>query len=173
MEIERQCVNFKLCEGSAWLNTDLCVPCERFEWGKLTIFESNQKCTRCHNLATMEVVFPTHCDHSICLSCFKFIMYWDEANYHVSEETFDCPPCPNGCRNPVVGPQCWCLEYDEVKDKWRTDFPNKSKQHSYHENHLIETIPYPTKQCPTCHKEYSGIVKYPYTVVSKVYTNVE
>ena len=50
-------------------------------------------------------------------------------NCYLSPIPYGCPPCPNRCRNPIKGPQCYCEEYDSVKDEWCKNNPEQYKKY--------------------------------------------
>ena len=87
-------------------------------------------------------------------------MFFDETRYHLSHESFGCPPCPNGCVNPLRGKQCYCIAYDEIIEKWEKDFPVKSDLYGIYEDMSIrrgestEGSVFGSKKCPCCRVIY-------------------
>jgi hypothetical protein len=72
---------------------------------------------------------------------------------------FGCPPCPNGCINPVKGKQCYCVNYDEILKQWEQEKPEQYKEYSDAENLSIELSEttagsvFSSKKCPLCRKK--------------------
>jgi hypothetical protein len=85
-------------------------------------------------------------------------MFWDESRHHISPVPYGCPPCPNGCTNPIRGTQCYCYEYDPVQEQWEKDFPVQFQKWNDDEHESIETpLDNPTfasKKCPFCRRMY-------------------
>jgi hypothetical protein len=142
------CVNALVC-GSEWEGEgprpgeDTCMTCgpwfkmNGFGFGKLDIDETPIECPICTETEP-SVRFP-QCTHRVCPGCFRDIMFWDETRHHLDPLPYGCPPCPNGCENPPRGSQCYCDEYDSVKDQWKKDFPVQFQKYNDDENESIET----------------------------------
>ena len=106
------------------------------------------------------MLFPTNCSHSFCIECCKNLLFWDETRYHLSPEPYGCPPCPNGCINPIKGKQCYCDEYTELQDNWEIENPVQWKKWNKAE-HLsidlsIEDVgsSFGKRICPLCREKY-------------------
>ena len=161
-----KCKNYDLCENILpldwWKNkaTYLCISCDIFGWKELEFKECIEECVVCNETGNKQVKFPANCGHSFCVSCSKNILFWDETRYHLSQVPFGCPPCPNGCINPIKGKQCYCEDYDEILDQWKEEYPDKYKEYNDAENlsiELSETISgsvFGSRICPLCRKKY-------------------
>lgn len=81
-------------------------------WQRLEFIDATEPCAVCLESKERAVKFP-FCTHYFCTDCTFRILYGrSEEDYHLSPVPFGCPPCPNGCVNPVRGEQCGCLEYN-------------------------------------------------------------
>ena len=73
---------------------------------------------------------------------------------------YGCPPCPNGCKNPEKGRQCYCEEYDKIIDQWKDFSPVNFDEWIYNERFSIdkeednEGSIYGSAKCPICRKTY-------------------
>jgi hypothetical protein len=98
------------------------------------------------------------CSHWLCVKCSREIIYRDETRYHLDPRPFGCPPCPNGCNNPVRGKQCYCEEYDAVQDAWGSEFPVECKIWIDCEHLSIESDhtdnSYGSRKCPVCRRSW-------------------
>lgn len=112
-----QCKNYNLCGevlvSSASKARCLCAGCY-MDWGRgLEFREAPAECPVCFETkASMK--FPGSCDHWFCCSCIHAVVYGLEIEPGVSPVLFGCQPCPNGCSNPDIGPQCNCEEYQPI-----------------------------------------------------------
>lgn len=162
------CVNELVC-GNKWEGEEGPLPGENtcmtcgpwfktggFGFGKLDIDETPVECAICTETKP-SVRFP-QCTHRVCTGCFRDIMFRDETRHHLDPMLYGCPPCPNGCKNPPRGTQCYCEEYDAVQDQWKEDFPGEFRRWNDDEHESIGTpIDNPTlasKRCPFCRREY-------------------
>ena len=106
------------------------------------------------------VRFP-QCKHRVCPTCFREIMFWDETRHHMSSVPFGCPPCPNGCSNPVKGKQCNCDEYSTVQEQWKLEHPARYAEWEVEEQRNIESPrdneAYASKKCPFCRATYDRL----------------
>lgn len=115
--------------------------------------------------------FPANCGHWICVDCMYDLVFRDESVYHLSPVPFGCLPCPNGCVNPKRGKQCYCKEYDEIRDLWEKDYPDEFEQYNDAENMSIdigEIEPgsvFGSESCPLCQKTYEKIPKQPGEII--------
>jgi hypothetical protein len=168
-----KCKNYYLCETILpkwWYDCKgkyLCTNCDIFDWKELEFRDcpENEECAVCIE-SNRQVKFPANCGHWFCCECSRDILFWDENRYHLSPEPYGCPPCPNGCENPIRGRQCDCYEYfgdDEnpgVIQKWATEHPEEFEKYNddTHESlELSETTPgsvFNSKKCPLCRKMY-------------------
>ena len=162
-----KCKNYELCKAILppdWWEikaTYLCMNCEIFAFNELEFRKSNEECVICFTTNyEQQVKFPTNCDHWFCVSCSRNILFWDETRYHLSPVLFGCPPCPNECINPEKGKQCYCEEYDKIRDAWEQEYPLEYTKYNDAEDlsiNLSETIPgsiFSSKKCPLCNKKY-------------------
>ena len=180
MADEISCVNAAVCEH-AWpegfheMNgNDTCMTCGPwfkfggFGWGKLDIDDTPVTCAVC--LDTLPSVKLPQCTHRLCFQCFRDIMFWDEARYHLSPVPFGCPPCPNGCENPEKGHQCGCDEhydYDfDISDsenksvvaEWKRESPLQYEAWIDAEDDSIEMgtdDSFGSAVCPLCRAKYT------------------
>jgi hypothetical protein len=161
-----KCKNYELCTHilpQDWYEhfaNYLCMTCDMFGWRELEFRETQEECIVCNETTHKQVKFPTNCGHWFCVSCSRNILFWDETRYHLSPVPYGCPPCPNGCINPIRGRQCYCIDYDEIKDKWEEEYPEKYEEYNNAENLSIELSEetsgsiYSSKKCPLCRKKY-------------------
>ena len=166
-----KCKNYELCQCSLMLDhfkmvaNYLCTHCgdwfkiSGFGWNELEFKDCNEECDVCSENVNRKLKFPTNCGHWFCISCSRKILFYDASRYHINPVLYGCPPCPNNCVNPDKGPQCGCVEYDEILDKWEKDFPDKYTEWNDVETESIEIgdesgSTYGTCKCPLCRKEY-------------------
>jgi hypothetical protein len=168
-----KCKNYKLCQHILppdhyeMLANYLCMSCGDwfkiggFGWNELEFRETEEECVVCKEINYTQVKFPSNCGHWFCISCSRNILFWDESKYHLSSVPYGCPPCPNGCNNPVKGKQCYCEEYDEIQNDWEQEHPDKYKEWNDAEHisiELSETEPgsvFGSKKCPLCRQKYT------------------
>jgi hypothetical protein len=168
-----KCKNYNLCQNVLpkwWYDckgTYLCTNCDIFEWYELEFRDcpENEECYVCFGLEK-QVKCPANCSHWFCCNCSRDILFWDETRYHLSPEPYGCPPCPNGCINPIRGKQCDCYEYfgdDEnpgIIQIWSSENPEQYEKYNNAQNESIElsetTIGsvFGSKKCPLCRKAY-------------------
>ena len=156
------CVNVAVCGNDSCGDENTCMTCgswfkiSGFGFGKLDIASASGDCNICSNAMSFDVRFP-QCSHRVCVQCFKDIMLFDETRQHLGKVPFGCPPCPNGCSNPVKGRQCYCEEYDAIQEAWECDHPGEHKVWNDEEN---KSIGKPTDDaygkaiCPFCREKY-------------------
>ena len=170
-----KCKNYELCEQIVPLDHHkyhgnyFCMDCGDwfkiggFGWNELEFRVKKEECIVCNEICTTQLKFPTNCGHWFCVSCSRNILFWDETRYHLSPEPYGCPPCPNGCVNPVRGRQCYCEEYDDIKDKWEKEQPIKFNEWNDAENESIELSEtdcgsvFGSRKCPLCRKKYERL----------------
>jgi hypothetical protein len=104
--------------------------------------------------------FPTNCGHSFCIECCRNLLFWNETRYHLSPEPYGCPPCPNGCINPIKGKQCYCEEYTELQDNWEIENYEQWKKWNDAEHLSIEhsadnETTFGKRICPLCREKYN------------------
>ena len=176
------CVNAGVCGSRKWTDEetefnhgqDTCMTCgpwfkvAGFGWGTLDIDSTPMECSVC--LHTEPSVKLPQCTHRLCVQCFRDIMLWDECRSHLNPVTYGCPPCPQGCVNPNKGRQCYCDEYDPVRETWECTHPLEFKAYNDAENQSIDTPTddtYGKAKCPFCrtvynrkrHGHYTGYAK--------------
>ena len=161
-----KCKNYELCEhilSPDWFSCNgnyICISCDMFGWKELEFEENAEECVVCNETGNKQLKFPANCGHWFCTPCSRNILFWDETRYHLSPVSFGCPPCPNGCINPIKGKQCYCENYDEVLDRWEQEHPQQYKEYNDAENvsvELSETTKgsvFSSKKCPLCRKKY-------------------
>ena len=171
-----RCHNYKLCENivsrrHVEINGNyICMICNLFGWGKLVFKEEpEQQCGVCLEKTPIHLKFPADgCSHFICVKCSREILFWDESLFQLSPEPFGCPPCPNGCYNPVRGYQCSCETYVSMDDpennpsvieKWKKEEPEQYKEWNENQEFSVElgSDTYSlrsNKRCPFCRKQY-------------------
>ena len=166
-----KCKNYELCKNTVPLDhykyhgNYFCMTCGDwfkcggFGWNELEFREKNEECVVCTEIKSIQLKFPTNCGHWFCVPCSRNILFWDERRYHLSPDPYGCPPCPNGCTNPVKGYQCDCEEYDEIKDKWEKEQPLKFNEWNEAENESIKLSEtdngsvFGSRKCPLCRKK--------------------
>lgn len=167
-----KCKNYELChhtlppEHYEYHANYLCMTCGDwfkvggFGWNELEFRVGEEECVVCNEISNKQLKFPANCGHYFCISCSRNILFWDETRYHLSPIPYGCPPCPNGCVNPERGKQCYCEEYDEIKEEWELEQPDKYKEWDDAEClsiELSETISgsvFGSQKCPLCRKKY-------------------
>ena len=140
---------------------DTCMACGPwfkaggFGFGRLDIATAKNECPICLDDVADDVRFP-QCKHRVCPPCFRKIMFYDECRRHLSPVPYGCPPCPVGCENPVRGVQCYCNDYDAVKDAWEASDPAASAIWHDAECASLEAPDgsFGTKACPLCRTKY-------------------
>ena len=161
-----RCVNYEFCGNDRvpGMGSECCMGCGSwfkggFRWDKLTIVDSTTECDVCMNVCARKLLFPANCGHSFCLPCSRQILYYNESTYFLSPVTYGCPPCPNGCENPVRGKQCDCIEYDSVQNAWEQANPDDFTRWNDAQNASIDhgetNEIYGRGACPLCRKKYS------------------
>ena len=173
-----KCRNYDLCkyilspDNFESFQTYLCGQCNYWfkpdEYGcnKLQFRESEEECAVCTETGIKQVKFPANCGHWFCVSCSSNILFWDETRYHLQMSQFGCPPCPNGCINPIKGKQCYCDDYYNIINKWKDDEPSSFKIWYDAEEtsvRLSETTPgsvFHSLKCPLCRKKYDRNTLY-------------
>lgn len=164
-EIGIKCKNFNLCKNYIpdwWFDckgTYLCTNCDGIFGIELNFREIDEECPICLEKSKYQAQFPS-CPHWFCTKCLKKLFFWNELRYHISPIPYGCPPCPNGCSNPVRGKQCGCLEYDPIIEQWSKEFPKKFEEWNKNEHSSIfmgETGPssFYSKTCPICRKKHN------------------
>ena len=163
------CPNFKMCGEIApfWLldcHGGFCnLGCNLL--GQVVSKDNveNDECPVCSEVPPHFIKFPA-CDHYFCKDCTRKIwMGLGEIHYHLSPVPFGCPPCPNGCDNPIRGVQCGCHEFwsaddkkaDEplgVRNKWEIEHPDQFEAFNEADEQLFWTPDpnYGTQKCPLC-----------------------
>jgi hypothetical protein len=156
-----KCLNYKLCKSTLpkwWIDCKaqfLCTPCDELNLGELNFVDCGETCPVCLNENQVCLIFPK-CGHQHCTSCSKSILFWDETRYHLSQVPYGCPPCPNGCINPIKGKQCYCEEYYLIQDEWEHEHPEQWSEWNDDDTNSIElseTTPgsvFNTKKCSVC-----------------------
>jgi hypothetical protein len=127
-----QCVNFELCETNTNSHNSLCKNCRL--WGEIPIISKNKKqqCYVCNEMVNKKMIFPTNCGHDYCIDCTRYMLFCGETSvFNISPEPYGCPPCPNGCSNPMIGNQCTCLLYNDVIEEWWNENKDKAEEFIY------------------------------------------
>jgi len=130
-------------------------------WQRLEFKDATEPCSVCLEQKDRVVKFP-FCTHYFCIDCTWAVLHGHgESDSHLSPVPYGCPPCPNGCENPIRGVQCYCLEYfnndeDEgplgVIQQWETSNPEayetymSSWRWTCGGNHPV----YGSGKCPLC-----------------------
>jgi hypothetical protein len=129
-------------------------------WQRLEFKDATERCSVCFEQKDRAVKFP-YCTHYFCIDCTWVVLHghW-ESEYHLSPVPYGCPPCPNGCVNPVQGKQCYCLEYDNpdmddagVIQQWKTINPETYATYKEAETASIDAGKHPvygSGKCPLC-----------------------
>ena len=159
-----RCKNYELCgEGLPdwWYGCKgcyLCMGCIMLFERELTFDTREEECPVC--LSNEKSQIQQNCGHWMCVSCAKVIYYWDEEKYHISPIPYGCPPCPNGCEQPLRGPSCNCEEFTNentgVIEIWSREYPqqftdwNTDEQTSVALGELNSGSAVGTRKCPLC-----------------------
>lgn len=160
----KHCTNHELCEGESIEGiSEFCMSCGSwfkvagFGWNKLTFVDCDEECLICSEHCNKKLMFPTNCGHSFCIPCCKNLLFGKHGMYDLSYQPYGCPPCPNGCKNPIKGPQCGCEEYDPIIDNWQFTKPAQFKRWSDAQDLSYQTgdnSSYGKSTCPLCRKKY-------------------
>jgi len=164
-ETESKCENHELCNHNIdpYSGSPFCITCGSwfsaggFGWDKLTFIDCDEECPVCYEQCNRKLMFPTNCGHSFCIKCSKDILFYDESRYHLSQVPYGCPPCPNGCENPIREQQCQCEEYSAIQNIWEQNDPELYKLWYDNED---DSINEPTEEvygraiCPLCRSKY-------------------
>ncbi len=144
--------DFPKCIGNCHQNR--CINCDII-FGNIDLVFSEQSnmCDICY-ISNQQVKLPD-CSHYTCIECFKQIYFFDETKYYLNPEKYGCPSCPNDCNNPDRGTQCYCEEYDSIKDTWAKDFPEQYENWNNDEDNSINNITnlHGHGKCPFCRSE--------------------
>ena len=168
----RPCTNHEFCNGTApgqGINSQYCMTCGSwfkvggFGWDRLTIVDNTDgDCVICFQPCARKLIFPAGCGHSFCLNCSRDILLFDETRYGLSPVPFGCPPCPNGCVNPVRGKQCYCYEYDPVQEQWKNEQLGdwtrwNTAEHASIDHSNDDADAFGSGRCPLCRTKYERI----------------
>lgn len=143
-----KCRNFEFCGEVVpewWWSSKgryLCSGCY-MDWCRKLEFREPAECPVCLEVKP-QMKFPGNCNHWFCCSCVNAVVYGLEVVPATSPVRFGCPPCPNGCTNPVIGPQCNCEEYKVILNLWKN---NRDYQFFIEMN---TTYIEATDKCPLC-----------------------
>ena len=150
-----KCKNYQFCGQVLpewWWESKgkyLCINCD-ISWCRELEFREPAECPVCYE-TKVQVKFPGTCEHWFCCSCTNAVVYGKEIVPGVSPVPFGCPPCPNGCVNPGIGPQCNCVEYDPVLEQWED---SNDPGFAIYNDFIDANVEYTeaTKKCPLCRK---------------------
>ena len=150
-----KCKNYQFCGQVLpewWWESKgkyLCINCD-ISWCRELEFREPAECPVCYE-TKVQVKFPGTCEHWFCCSCTNVVVYGKEIVPGVSPVPFGCPPCPNGCVNPGIGPQCNCVEYDPVLEQWED---SNDPGFAIYNDFIDANVEYTeaTKKCPLCRK---------------------
>ena len=170
----KKCPNFELCNTTApdwylgfW--EGYCMSCYiSFGPKTLEFRDTPELCVICLDTKRRELKFPADCGHWFCISCSINIIFWEPTKYCLSPVPYGCPPCPNGCKNPLRGVQCNCVEFYNntatffcdfdkgpgVIQKWDRKHPDQYQKWIDKES-ISFKIPigaYANRTCPLCRK---------------------
>lgn len=111
------------------------------------------QCIFCKKDCYHQTILISDCGHSFCVGCS--IHFYEDL--HLSQEFYGCPPCPNGCKNPKSGFQCYCEEYDPIKNHWIKTNPSQYHQwvaeetlYKYKYNYKDKNDIATAFNCPVC-----------------------
>lgn len=123
-----RCPNFDICKAwvprSVFMESDcaLCPMCRKTFGSVIQCSVETLICPVCY--AFEKLAHIPACGHSLCTRCiYKIAFPKDEDCYHLDPRPYGAPPCPNACRNPRRGVQCYCIEYDVLLDAWGVSEP--------------------------------------------------
>ena len=155
------CPNKEFCKSDLrddyYAHFTHCINCRIANFGTLQIHDAVEACIVCGGLER-QLKFPnSECTHSFCLACSRNIILWNETRYHLNPCNYGCPPCPNGCENPDKGTQCYCVEYDAIKDAWEIEHPDNYKRYDSDERDAIDAgeplgSAFASRTCPLCRR---------------------
>jgi hypothetical protein len=157
-EIAIKCKNFDLCEALLpmwWWDCKgcyICTWCDMTFGGPVIFKEVKDECAICLETTIKQAQITAHCSHWFCVPCARKLLGCDEEflkRYELSMVPYGCPPCPNGCTNPVQGVQCHCKEYTEIYDQWCEECPEQSHKHCIDEELSVDSNK-PSRRCPLC-----------------------
>jgi len=156
------CKNFEFCQNETILEIDseFCMTCGSwfkggFGWDALTFIDVSDECIICMNLCKRKIMFPTKCGHSFCIPCSYNLLIEDKTKYHLSPVPYGCPPCPNGCDNPIEGTQCYCEEYDDIINiYWGIQKSEEFIRWANAETVSLAQTTYGKGVCPLCRNKY-------------------
>ena len=149
-----KCKNYEFCgvvlPDELWWQCRgkyICADCDA-NWCRELEFGEPAECPVCYE-TKVQLKFPGSCDHWLCCSCIGVVVCGKETVPGVSPVPFGCPPCPNGCTNPEMGPQCDCKEYDLVLEQWEdSGDPGFVRFNQFIDAHVQHV--HPTNKCPMC-----------------------
>jgi len=126
------CKNYELCETRSCSHNSLCKACNTWGVIKVVTKKTKQHCYMCNEMVSKKFLFPNNCGHEYCIDCTRYMLFCDDSSvFNISPEPYGCPPCPNGCVNPVKGNQCTCQSYDYVIEEWWNQNKEKAEEFTY------------------------------------------
>ena len=157
-------IRFKVQDKGDLQQTPWLLPHQ--SWQRLEFKDATEPCSVCFEQKDRVVKFP-FCTHYFCIDCtWKVLHGHGELDYHLSPVPYGCPPCPNGCVNPVQGVQCYCLEYFNnnenegplgIIDQWAVTNPEAYEAYNVAETASIDAGNHPmygSGKCPLCRSSY-------------------
>lgn len=185
----KKCVNYDLCSEKKpvkWFSGEGCYPCNIIFGKGIKISgirdpAPEEECIICYSSDTKMMKFPAiDCVHHFCTKCCKDIIFEDERHYYVDPTLYGCPVCPKGCKNPQVGKQCQCEEYDEIQEAWALSWPDQYERWQEAEIKSVladhSTDFYGKRMCPLCKRKIPIIARdsrYVFVPISLSWSQVE
>jgi hypothetical protein len=135
-----------------------CIHCRRCGFGEMSFRDCPEHvvCTICSSTGR-QMRFPsTDCKHWFCVGCVKGMLGYEEQKVQPNPEQFGCPPCLNGCANPLVGKQCPCIRHADAKHFWKEEDPDAYNAWARAEKVLAEQLEnahgyiFRKPSCPIC-----------------------
>jgi hypothetical protein len=157
------CMNKELCGYGRNLPVEWrgkCLNCRMCGFGEILSRDcpENDVCTICSGTGR-QMQFPSYgCEHWFCVGCVKELLGYEEHKVQPNPEQFGCPPCPNGCANPLVGKQCPCIRHADAKAEWKSEDPDAYNVWAGEEKVLTEQLEnahgyiFRKAACPICHR---------------------
>ena len=145
----------------------LCITCDMrlFTVGlyrrevPLQFRDATDRCVVCLGDVKREMKFPMpECPHWFCFACMMDLFEDPKERFDLSPVPFGCPPCPDGCAQPLQGPQETCDVCDALFVEWTNEAFEAclSWQERSEEARQtgLENSKCGSKECPLCRKKY-------------------
>lgn len=154
----KPCSNVDICgdrECVVVREPHVCLECQQLGLLEILHQSCEEECPVCRKHMETKFKFPS-CDHWACSHCLRLAFFGPDGPElaDINPVLYGCPPCPNGCKNPNLGRQCGCKEYDVVKQKWSDRCPEECNAWMDDEQMYSENIGANLREealgCPLC-----------------------